>query len=469
MRTTTLFICLLASILISNSAIAQDIEVIEDFEGFEHIPINEMANGWIEQDDDIESFEVIENPDPSDANDSEYVLQFNRAYDGDPWAGFWSDLPDGVDLTERKYVHVQLWKPRESPVQFKVEGGETDDIEIESMEPHTETEEWVTLSFDFEEHGATGEYSVIAMMPDFEDPVELEDDITIYIDNIVLSDSPEDPFPLEDDAEQRITIEDFEDDEHIELNVQANGSMDTEEDAFEVIDNPAPDDVNDSENVLQFNRAEDGDPWAGFWSELPEAIDMTDFGYIEVDVWKPRESPVRFKVEGGETDDIEIEPIEPQTETEQWETLVFDFGEEGATGEYPVIALMPDFADPVDLDEDIVIYIDNIRLSNTSDIATSIDDPAEEPDIASNIQLKQNYPNPFNPVTQIQYSISEQTSVSLDVYDVLGRHVSTLVDETQSPGQYEVSFDGSDLSSGTYIYRLQAGEHTQSRTMMLVK
>ena len=463
--------CFLASILISNSAIAQDIEVIEDFEGFEHIPINEMANGWIEQDDDEESFEVVENPDRGDANDSEYVLQFNRAYDGDPWAGFWSDLPDGVDLTERKYVHVQLWKPRESPVQFKVEGGdETDDIEIESIEPHTETEEWVTLSFDFEEHDATGEYSVISLMPDFEDPVDLEDDLVIYIDNIVLSDSPEDPFPLEDDdAEQRITIEDFEDDEYIELNVQANGSLDSEEDAFEVIDNPAPDDVNDSEKVLQFNRAADGDPWAGFWSELPEVIDMTDFGYIEVDVWKPRESPVHFKVEGGETDDIEIEPIEPQTKTEEWETLVFDFAEEGATGEYPIIALMPDFEDPLELDEDITIYIDNIRLSNTSDKATSIDDPTEEPDIASNIELEQNYPNPFNPVTQIQYSISEHSNVTLEVYDVLGRHVSTLVDETQSPGQYEISFDGSDLSSGTYIYRLQAGDQTQSRTMMLVK
>lgn len=466
MRSTSLFLCLLLSMFFYHNAIAQNVEVIEDFEGFEFIPITTMANGSL---DDESAFEVVENPAPDDVNSTENVLKFTRAEDGNPWAGFWSDIPGGVDLTDKKYVHFQLWKPRESPVRFKVEGGETDDIEIESMDPQKHTEQWETFSFDFGEHGADGVYEIIALMPDFADPVDLEENIEIYIDNIVLSDSPESPFPLEDD-EERITIEDFEGEEHIELNVMSNGWIEADEDmeSFEVVDNPAPDEVNDSERVLQFNRANDGDPWAGFWSALPEPIDMTDMPYIQVDIWKPRESPIKFKVEGGETDDIEIESMDPQSTTEEWETVVFDFGAEGATGEYPVISLMPDFAEPVDLEDDIVIYIDNIVLSSTAETPTSVE-PIDDTEIASDYKLEQNYPNPFNPVTNIQYTISEHSNVTLEVYDVLGRHVTTLVNEVQSPGRYEVSFDGSDLSSGSYIYRLQAGGHVESRTMMLLK
>ncbi len=85
------------------------------------------------------------------------------------------------------------------------------------------------------------------------------------------------------------------------------------------------------------------------------------------------------------------------------------------------------------------------------------------------VQLEQNYPNPFNPVTQIQYEIPKSQNVSLRVYDTLGRHVETLVDEHQPAGQYEVSFDGSRLSSGTYLFRLQAGDVEITRQMLLIK
>lgn len=84
-------------------------------------------------------------------------------------------------------------------------------------------------------------------------------------------------------------------------------------------------------------------------------------------------------------------------------------------------------------------------------------------------RLGKNYPNPFNPTTQIGYEIPENTQVTLTVYDVLGRQVATLVNETMSPGQYEANFDASNLASGTYIYRLEAGDRVQTQTMMLIK
>lgn len=84
-------------------------------------------------------------------------------------------------------------------------------------------------------------------------------------------------------------------------------------------------------------------------------------------------------------------------------------------------------------------------------------------------ELSQNYPNPFNPSTKIKYQIATSNPVSLKIYDVLGNEVATLVNEIQSTGNYEVTFDASSLSSGTYFYRLQTGSLVESRKMILLK
>ncbi|HSD62982.1 MAG TPA: T9SS type A sorting domain-containing protein, partial [Ignavibacteriaceae bacterium] len=84
-------------------------------------------------------------------------------------------------------------------------------------------------------------------------------------------------------------------------------------------------------------------------------------------------------------------------------------------------------------------------------------------------KLEQNYPNPFNPTTRITYSIPERNNVTLKVYNMLGQEVTTLVNTTKDAGQYEVNFDAAKLASGLYIYKLQAGNFTESRKMMLLK
>jgi hypothetical protein len=73
--------------------------------------------------------------------------------------------------------------------------------------------------------------------------------------------------------------------------------------------------------------------------------------------------------------------------------------------------------------------------------------------------LGQNYPNPFNPTTAISFQLSSVSEVKLVVYDLLGREVAVLVNERKEPGSYEIKFDGSNLASGVYFYRIQA-RHT---------
>jgi photosystem II stability/assembly factor-like uncharacterized protein len=83
--------------------------------------------------------------------------------------------------------------------------------------------------------------------------------------------------------------------------------------------------------------------------------------------------------------------------------------------------------------------------------------------------LAQNYPNPFNPSTVISYQLPVNSVVSLKVYDVLGREVKALVNERQNAGNHSATFNASNLSSGVYFYRLQAGTYSQTKKLLLLK
>ena len=103
----------------------------------------------------------------------------------------------------------------------------------------------------------------------------------------------------------------------------------------------------------------------------------------------------------------------------------------------------------------------------TSPIVTGIAE--RDGEVPQHFMLSQNYPNPFNPSTTIKYELAKSSHVSLIVYDILGRQASVLVNERREAGVHEVKFDGSNLASGVYFCRLQAGDFVQSKKLLLLK
>jgi hypothetical protein len=93
----------------------------------------------------------------------------------------------------------------------------------------------------------------------------------------------------------------------------------------------------------------------------------------------------------------------------------------------------------------------------------------QEADIPQKSSLLPNYPNPFNPSTTIPFELAQSANVRLEVYDMLGRRVALLVNETRQAGQHTAVFESGSLPSGMYIARLQAGEQVFSQKMVMVK
>lgn len=111
--------------------------------------------------------------------------------------------------------------------------------------------------------------------------------------------------------------------------------------------------------------------------------------------------------------------------------------------------------------------IDNVWVGNLSGTGIGIQQIGNE--IPRKFELKQNYPNPFNPVTNIEFSIAKTNKVNLIVYNSIGQVVSTLVNQELKPGIYKYDFNATGLPSGSYYYRLTAGDFVQTNKMILVK
>ncbi len=325
-------------------------QTIEDFESIKMNVFSAGATG---------SISVVPNPDPTGANTSLYVAKMVRGFAGaDPWAGWYSTLPSAINLTDNRYIHIKLWKPRVSPTCFKVEGGAGDSGDTYPMTEYSNVGHWEEVVYDMttspNNPKPSGDYVKIVLIPDFLTPIGLTEDITIYYDDMYANNDP---------AVGSAPVQMIENFEIIPINPMLGGADDLS--SFVLADNPDKTGVNISDHVLKFNRDMDGVPWGGFWSKVADyssAVDVTTNKYVHAKVWKDRISSVKFKLEGGPDGNLEIESMAPQTKISAWEDMVFDFS--SMSGAYPIIAYMPDFADPVGLTADATIYMDDIILNN---------------------------------------------------------------------------------------------------------
>ncbi len=111
---------------------------------------------------------------------------------------------------------------------------------------------------------------------------------------------------------------------------------------------------------------------------------------------------------------------------------------------------------------------DNVSILINLTTQTDVDDHVTE-SLPICFNISQNYPNPFNASTLIQYSLTEPSDVSIEIYDILGRKIETLFQAEQQAGYHQVIWDAEDASSGMYFYRIQAGDYSEAKKMLLLK
>jgi hypothetical protein len=245
-----------------------------------------------------------------------------------------------------------------------------------------------------------------------------------------------------------MVIADFEDGTAgpLTLHVMGCGDWDNEElhaveETFTVIDNPDPSGMNTSAKVMQFNRRgldEGGQPWGGFWANVDPNLDVTTHKYVHVMVWKPRISPVKFKLEGGPSGTLEVESSNEQADAETWVDMVFDFSE--MDGAYPVVAFMPDYEDPFTAEELQIIYFDNIRVNSDPN---PYDDTGIEDEVNGTSAISV-FPNPCN--TTLNVAVSENLQ-RFEIYNMLGQVQMTFSEV--NPGT--LTINTADLPKGIYL------------------
>jgi len=415
--------------------------------------------------------DVIENPQKDDDNDSDWVGRMVKNADI-YWAGafFWTEETFWFD-EENHTITMDVWSPRSNVgINLKLEqsdgSGEFDSFAVTST-----SGEWETMTWDYSGASPQIDWDQLTMIFDFHVGQDGDGgpDWTWYFDNIVVNhadpdgDRPEGPGTPEDLHPVSLPL-DFEDEE-FNWNFAFFGF---EGGHAARVENPDKSDLNDSEWVGRMVKGS-GPFWAGAFMHTDEFFTIDQGSpYITMKVWSPRtDVPVLMKIEQ-QDGAAEFEVVGNTTTSGEWEVMQWDMSGAGFTTQWDMVVMIFDFREggSGDAGENFTWYFDDLEV-NQEAIPTSADDLVQE--VPADFELRQNYPNPFNPATTISYDLPQAVQVELQVYNVLGQRVASLVSEHQQAGSYTVNFDASRLSSGTYLIRMQAGEHTFTRKMMLVK
>ena len=389
--------------------------------------------------------EVVDNPDTTGGNTSDYVAKFVTT--SCTWEGAFTEQEYVPMNMQRNFFSVDVYAPEAGrEVLLKLEKFDDNQVNVEVSALTTVANQWETLEFDFT--GAeSGTFGRVVVFPDFNGTNEGE---VWYFDNIWQY---RDPISYKDGL-----LADFEEKNPWFHFWDCNDGFAE----FFVVDNPDKDDVNPSDKCGWMFTS--GCEWEGFANDEKFIPFEYDEGLVfKLKVLAPDAGrTVMLKLENFEDKNIN-KTVEAYTVSNTgWEELTFDFTNvEGMEpGVYGRVAIFPDFWTYNEEDW----FLDDLIVEGHT---TAVE---KETNTASSFDLKvQNYPNPFNPQTTISYTVPKTANVKLSVFDIQGKEVVTLVNESKTAGSYNVSFDGSDFASGVYFYKLQANNQIVTNKMLLVK
>ena len=120
-------------------------------------------------------------------------------------------------------------------------------------------------------------------------------------------------------------------------------------------------------------------------------------------------------------------------------------------------------------EEMCALLLSSTSVSENNQACLAITSVNDGSNLSSEYKLNQNYPNPFNPSTIISYNIPKEGFVTLKVFNILGAEVATLINNNQNAGAYEITFDASNLTSGIYFYKIDAGGYSNVKKLILMK
>ena len=396
------------------------------------------------------ALEIIPNPDMSGANLSATVAKFTALQSGNPCAGcesmHGSDIGTFTLDANNSVVKIMVWKPVISDVGIKFarpDGGALVEIKV----ANTVTNQWEELTFDFTSRigdPITVDQDQIIIFPDFDLDGRTQDNIC-YFDNITFSAAVEPAGP----------------DVHAPTPTMAAGNvLSIFSDAYA---NVAGTDFNPdwgqatvvTQPLIQGDTTlfYEGLNYQGIQLGSNQNLTAAGMAYLHLDFWTANSTALNVYL-------ISPGPVETAyaltVPTSGWNSV-----------DIPLSSFSPvDLADVFQFkfDGNGDIYIDNLYFSTS---VTSIKELSGA--VPSAYTLEQNYPNPFNPETKIKFSLPEASHVILKVYNMLGQEVTTLVDKYMTAGTFNVSFDATDLTSGSYYYSISSGSFISVKKMLLIK
>jgi hypothetical protein len=382
--------------------------------------------------------EFISNPNPSTTNNTSVAAKLITSPNGDPWALTYTDDAGAITFTEQNsLVKMNVLKTVSTPVAIKFE--DSNDPSFYAQIEVTNTiinGDWEELTFDFSTViGNT--YDRMVIIPDF---LARSQPNETYFDQISFNSGG----AIEDYNMEDI---DFEDDGFGANWVWTVHNNHTNP-AVEVVSNPNPSALNDTNNVAKFTSLADGAPWAlTFTDNIGTFLLNNDTRIISLKVLKTVPTNFGIKLEYVDPTNNEVlyfnEIVSPTTVINgEWELLAFDFSSSVGTA-YNRLVIIPDFEERSQTN---VSYFDQISFGSTANLESFLVD---------NIDI---FPNPAK--NQFNLSSNLNNSLGIQIFDVLGKSVKKLDTNKKS-------INISDLNSGIYFVRIKNGDYYVTKKLII--